>query len=119
MISIKDAQKSVKEFVREKNWESGSLEIFNHLVEEVGEVARELRNNNKDNLKNELGDVLFLLFKLSNQQEIDLADAFTNKFKLIKEKFGILDSDRIFELTDKEWTSIEAELVLNKLNKTD
>jgi len=86
-ITICDAQEKVKEFVRDKNWKVDSSEIFNHLVEEIGEVARELRNNDKTKLKEELADVLFLIFKLSNEKDISLEEAFKHKFELIKKRF--------------------------------
>jgi NTP pyrophosphatase (non-canonical NTP hydrolase) len=86
-ITIYDAQEKVKEFVRDKNWKVDSLEIFNHLVEEIGEVAKELRNNDKAKLKEELADVLFLIFKLCNEKDISLEEAFEHKFELIKKRF--------------------------------
>jgi NTP pyrophosphatase (non-canonical NTP hydrolase) len=87
-ISIKNAQKIVNDLVNRKNWKTDSLEIFNHLVEEIGEVARELRKENIDkNLEKELADVLFLLFKLANHFKIDLEDVFLDKFKEIEKRF--------------------------------
>lgn len=87
-ISIKKAQEIVDQFVKEQNWKTDSSEIFNHLIEEIGEVARELRKNEADNnLKRELADVLFLILKLSNKMDINLEESFIEKFESIKKKF--------------------------------
>ena len=86
-LTISKAQKEVEKFVKNKNWKTESLEIFNHLVEEIGEIARALRKEDKENLKEELADSLFLLLKLSNQEGIDLNEAFIKKFNSIREKF--------------------------------
>ena len=85
-LTIDDTQKDVKKFVEEIKWKTESSEIFNHLVEEIGEIARALRKKDKENLKEELADTLFLLLKLSNQEDINLSEAFTKKFRSIKEK---------------------------------
>lgn len=86
-LKISEAQKEVAKFVKDQNWKTESSEIFNHLVEEIGEIAKELRKGDKENLKEELADALFLLLKLSNQECIDLNEAFIKKFDSIKTKF--------------------------------
>ncbi|MCF7799202.1 hypothetical protein K9M74_04845 [Candidatus Woesearchaeota archaeon] len=86
-LPMDEAQEKVKTFVNNQNWQTESSEIFNHLVEEIGEVARELRTSNKENLSSELADTLFLLFKLANHEEINLEDAFIEKFKIIQQRF--------------------------------
>jgi len=62
------------------------LEILARLTEEVGEVARELNHlygpkkkkpvEDKANLEEELGDILFTLACLANSQQLDLEQAF-------------------------------------------
>jgi NTP pyrophosphatase (non-canonical NTP hydrolase) len=70
------------------------------LVEEVGELAR-LMNHRfgpkkkkpeeaEQNLGEELGDVLFVLLVLANEQKIDLGDA----LERVLEKYRIRDSER-------------------------
>jgi len=86
-LTISEAQKKVEQFAKDQNWKTESLEIFNHLVEEIGEIARGLRKGDQENLKEELADALFLLLKLSNQENIDLNDSFIKKFNSIKTKF--------------------------------
>jgi len=86
-MTINTAQEKVKEFVKNQNWNVDNSTIFNHLVEEIGEVARELRKGNEDKLKEELADVFFLLLKLSNEKNISLEEAFMSKFESIKKRF--------------------------------
>lgn len=94
--------KTFKEYQDElKNlkWEgdASSIDIFIHLVEEVGEVAKELRRERresylglKESLADELGDVLGCLTYLANRNGIDLETIATNQIKKLKyrEEFG-------------------------------
>lgn len=70
------------------------------LIEEVGELARELNHRYgaktkkpdepKADLALELGDILFVLIALANQQGIDLDDAFRRTMT----KYRTRDADR-------------------------
>lgn len=76
------------------------------LVEEVGELARELNHRHGSKPKKpdepaadlalELGDILFVLLALANEQGIDLDDALRRTL----EKYRVRDADR--------WTPIRA-----------
>src|SRR5690606_8636477 len=85
-MTIQDAQKIVDTWINTKG-----VRYFNELtntallMEEVGEVARIISrqygeqsfkdNEDKDDLGDELADVLFVLICLANQTGIDLTDA--------------------------------------------
>lgn len=70
------------------------------LVEEVGELARELNHRHGSKPKKEaepdadlaleLGDILFVLIALANEQGIDLDDA----LRRVLHKYEIRDADR-------------------------
>jgi NTP pyrophosphatase (non-canonical NTP hydrolase) len=70
------------------------------LVEEVGELARELNHRfghktkkpgePEQDLALELADILFVLIALANEQQIDLEDA----FRRVLDKYGRRDADR-------------------------
>jgi NTP pyrophosphatase (non-canonical NTP hydrolase) len=70
------------------------------LVEEVGELARELNHRYGQKPKKadepeadlalELGDILFVLLALANEQKIDMDDA----FRRVLEKYHVRDADR-------------------------
>jgi NTP pyrophosphatase (non-canonical NTP hydrolase) len=70
------------------------------LVEEVGELARELNHRYgskpkkpdepEGDLALEIADILFVLVALANEQKIDLEDA----FRRVLEKYEVRDADR-------------------------
>ena len=86
-MNIKNAQKKVDQWINEHG-----VRYFNELTnmailsEEVGEVARiiarkygeqsQKKDDNIENLADELADVLFVLICLANQTGIDLEKSF-------------------------------------------
>ena len=89
-------QKQVDEWIsqyKEGYWKPH--EIFTRLGEEVGEVGREINHlfgpkkkkpdEEKGDLGEEIGDVIFTLCCLANSQEIDLDEAFK---KVMDKHFG-------------------------------
>jgi NTP pyrophosphatase (non-canonical NTP hydrolase) len=100
-MEIKEAQKQswriIEDWCKKNNKEHEPKTVFPHLVEEVGEVARELNHHidnwkeepNKDNLAKEMADVLDKLFILATDNEIDLEEAFVQKNKLLRERFEL------------------------------
>ena len=84
---MKDAQKQVDEWAKQHDppyWQP--LEQFTRLVEEVGELARELNHHfgpkkkkssePTKELSEEMGDVLFTIICLANALDIDLEKSF-------------------------------------------
>lgn len=104
-MSIADAQKKVDEWINTVGIRYYS-ELTNMVIltEEVGEVARimsrlygeqsfkrsEDEDNAKDNLADEMADVLFVLICLANQTGVDLSEALTKNI----EKKTIRDASR-------------------------
>jgi NTP pyrophosphatase (non-canonical NTP hydrolase) len=100
-LTLAEAQQAVDAWIGQ--FEEGywpPLSNLARLVEEVGELARELnhRHGHKpkkaaepdSDLALELADVLFVLIALANEQKIDLDDAFAR----VLEKYRVRDSDR-------------------------
>ncbi|MGI9628385.1 MAG: nucleotide pyrophosphohydrolase [Longimicrobiales bacterium] len=100
-MEITEAQARVDEWVM--SFEEGywpPLAILARLVEEVGELSRELNHRFGSKPKRsdeaakdlalEIGDVLFVLISLANQQDIDLEGAFRG----VMEKYKERDSER-------------------------
>ena len=100
-LSLREAQKAVDEWIRQ--FEEGywpPLVNLARLTEEVGELARELNHRYGSKTKRsdegdadlalELGDVLFVLIAIANEQRIDLDDA----LQRVLEKYRVRDSDR-------------------------
>lgn len=103
-LTIKQVQNTVDEWI--KQFEEGywpPLSMLASLMEEVGELAREINNREKIKKKKEtepetdigleLADVLFSLICLANHYGIDLE----SKFREVMEKYSSRDMDR--------WTS--------------
>ncbi|MBI4544668.1 MAG: nucleotide pyrophosphohydrolase [Gemmatimonadetes bacterium] len=100
-MTIREAQQAVDAWIgqfREGYWPP--LINLARLVEEVGELARELNHRYGSKIKRpdepeqdlalELADVLFVLVTLANEQKIDLEDAFAR----VLEKYRLRDSSR-------------------------
>jgi NTP pyrophosphatase (non-canonical NTP hydrolase) len=100
-MELKEAQQRVDAWIDQ--FEEGywpPLVNLARLVEEVGELAR-LMNHRfgpktkkpgeaEQDLGEELGDVLFVLLVLANEQGIDLGEALEG----VLEKYRVRDSDR-------------------------
>lgn len=105
-MRIAEAQRAVDAYIgqfAEGYWPP--LTNLARLVEEVGELARELNHRYghktkkpgepEQDLALELADILFVLIAIANEQRIDLEDA----FRRVLAKYDIRDADR--------WTRIE------------
>ena len=80
------------------NFNNTPLELFCYLTEEVGELAKEIRKNEKNmeidknkeydsSLKDELADVFIYLLAIANKYEIDLFTAFKDKERINLDRF--------------------------------
>lgn len=100
-MKISEAQSAVDAYVsqfKEGYWPP--LSNLARLIEEVGELARELnhRYGNKpkkadepeQDLAIELADILFVIVAIANEQKIDLEKA----FEQVLEKYQVRDRDR-------------------------
>ena len=88
--TLHELQEYVRMVVKERGWDKNNeLELFLLFSEEVGELAKAIRNrrglckeegvNHKDNLEEEFADVLSYLIDLANYFNIDLTEAFFRK----------------------------------------
>lgn len=99
-ISIKQLQETVDTWIKDKG-----VRYFNELTnmailtEEVGELARimarkygeqSFKPSDKDNLEDEIADVLWVLVCIANQTNTDLTKAFMNNI----DKKSKRDSER-------------------------
>ena len=100
-MTIAQAQQAVDAYVsqfREGYWPP--LSNLARLIEEVGELARELNHRYGDKPKKpgepeqdiglELADILFVLIAIANQQQIDLQAS----FEAVLDKYQLRDRDR-------------------------
>ncbi len=100
-VTLRDAQAAVDAWI--SRFEEGywpPLANLARLVEEVGELARELNHRHGPKRKKEeepatdlgleLADILFVLIAIANEQEIDLEQAFGR----VLDKYRLRDSGR-------------------------
>jgi NTP pyrophosphatase (non-canonical NTP hydrolase) len=100
-VRIAEAQQAVDAYIgqfAEGYWPP--LTNLARLVEEVGELARELNHRfghktkkpgePEQDLALELADILFVLIAIANEQRIDLEQAFSR----VLEKYDVRDADR-------------------------
>lgn len=100
-MTIQEAQRAVDAWIGQ--FEEGywpPLSNLARLVEETGELARELNHRYghkpkkageaEQDLALELADILFVLIAIANEQKIDLEEAFGR----VLEKYRVRDGDR-------------------------
>mgnify|MGYP001473722718 FL=1 len=98
-MEIRDAQRKVDEWISQ--FEEGywpPLTNLARLIEEVGELARELNHRFGSKIKKseepnqelalELADVLFVLIVIANEQGIDLDEALESVLTKYRERDG-------------------------------
>ncbi|HEX6307266.1 MAG TPA: nucleotide pyrophosphohydrolase [Longimicrobiales bacterium] len=106
-MRISEAQHAVDRYIGQ--FEEGywpPLTNLARLVEEVGELARELNHRYghktkkpgepEQDLALELADILFVLIAIANEQRIDLEQS----FRRVLEKYDVRDADRWTRKTD-------------------
>lgn len=82
-MEIREFQNLIREIYFEKDCVNGSRErIFLWLIEEVGELAEEMRKSDKktDSMEKEFADVLAWLSSLANFYDIDLEECVKKKY---------------------------------------
>jgi len=98
-MDIKDWQKKADEIINKIDNKCGCSHDINntfiHLIEELGEVARELNkpnirneNINREELGKEIADVLFFIARVANLNNIDIEEAINGKLKELNARHG-------------------------------
>src|SRR5687768_6084834 len=80
-LTIADFQKHIADRYEQHDRARGTPGTWLHFSEEIGELARALaRNDNRENLQEEFADVLAWLCTLANINDVDLAQAVSDKY---------------------------------------
>jgi len=74
-MEIASLQQTLRDTYLERDTERGTDATFRWLTEEVGELARALRDRDRDQLVHEFGDVFAWLTSLANLTDVDLEQA--------------------------------------------
>ena len=81
--------KLIEKWAREKNLDITEPEKqMLKVVEEVGEVAAALARNNKNDLRDGIGDVVVTLVILAMQNDMDLYECLNQAYNEIKDRKG-------------------------------
>ena len=95
-----------------------SIDVIEKVEEELKELKLEIQQNNNENIKGELGDLLFSIINLSRHLEIDVSEAvnqanhkFVRRFRLMEEEIS-KGNQEIDNLTSEEleefWVKIKS-----------
>ena len=74
-LGVKEFQHQIEAIYLERDRSRGTLGTFAWLVEEIGELSRALRSNDRQNLEEEFADCFAWLSTLASLAEVDLASA--------------------------------------------
>lgn len=74
-LTVRGFQQRIADVYLERDRTRGSLGTFAWLVEEVGELSRAIRTDDRENLAEEFGDVFAWLVSLASIHGVDLASA--------------------------------------------
>lgn len=99
-MTLDEAQRAVDAWIAGTGGYWPPLSNLARLVEEVGELSRELNHRFGDKRKKpdepdqdltlEIGDVLFVLIVLANERQVDLEQA----LRSVLDKYGVRDAHR-------------------------
>lgn len=79
-LTIHDFQQHIRHRYFTSDDARGTPGTFMWLIEEVGELATALQNDDRDNLAEEFADVIAWLCTLANINDIDLEAAIRKKY---------------------------------------
>jgi len=74
-MEIKEFQELIRQVYFQKDSKRGKAETFRWFIEEVGELAKAIRNGREEELLEEFSDVCAWLFSLANLYNIDMEEA--------------------------------------------
>jgi len=79
-LTFDDFQQHISARYEKVDRERGWPKTFAYLIEEVGELATALTNDDRANLEEEFADVIAWLCTLANISDVKLSDALAKKY---------------------------------------
>ena len=79
-LTLSDFQSHISDRYEQADRQRGTPGTFLWFIEEVGELATALHNDDRANLEEEFADVLAWLCTLANINDVDLATAVGRKY---------------------------------------
>lgn len=102
-MNLSDIEKRITNRVKKQHWLFDPNKDLRSLTEEVGELAREIRrfedgrerpdekevdvDKIKENIKVEIGDILFPLVKIAHHYNISIEEAFSKHESKMKDRY--------------------------------
>ncbi|MBM3234302.1 hypothetical protein FJZ19_04385 [Candidatus Pacearchaeota archaeon] len=93
----KKAYKVIEDYNKKNSLQHDKEITFPHLVEEIGELAREIGHEkngwradfNKEKLAEELIDVLIQIMNLATDYNINIEETFNKKIEALNQRYGL------------------------------
>ena len=79
-MQISEFQEHIRTKYSQRDQERGSSATFMWFIEEVGELATALQENDPKNREEEFADVMAWLFTLANINGVDMSKAIQDKY---------------------------------------
>lgn len=80
MLTLREVQKLMKSMFYERDSSRGVHATFTWLVEEIGELAEAILDNNKESIEEEIADVVAWTLSLANLLGVDVETAIRKKY---------------------------------------
>jgi len=94
-LEINVFQNLMKEKLADVDKKMGPLFLFSVLIEEVGELSKAMRAEDKFEVKNELSDIVFIAFCLANLYDVEIEPLLLSKY-----------AERDLKKISKEWDDV-------------
>jgi len=92
----KESEEIIKKIDEKLNTKHTDENTMIHLTEELGEIARQINNKNirhieqdKNNLAEEIADVIILTSQIANNNGISVEEAISNKINKLKQRHNL------------------------------
>lgn len=82
-LNLESLQHALRELYYERDKERGLFKTFAWLVEEVGELSEALLKGSREQIEEEIADVIAWTISVANLLDINIKDAFCKKYTTI------------------------------------
>jgi len=79
-LEIAEFQKKIKQMYGNRDTERGYTANFLWLVEEIGELSKALRRQDRENIEEELADVIAWAVSVANTLDLDIETILMKKY---------------------------------------
>ena len=88
------------------DWEN-TEQIFDKLTEEIDELKTEIRNNNSENIEEEIGDLLFVVVNLARKLDVEPETALKKTNRKFRARFKHIETELKNQGKSLEQSSLE------------